>query len=151
LPDAKPYYVSFSNDFYYQILRAGSLYEKLEALFVLTTTEATFFRIDTFADSNRYSVNFYQIFRDQVINLLSGIIRNDPSSNGAIWNEGITPTPIVDLTTYGVLNPPVPPYAQPGTPRIDTPVNLTIRYWALLLSLARLGSTWDATLDFQNY
>jgi hypothetical protein len=151
LPDAKPYYVSFSNDFYYQILRTGSLYEKLEALLVLTTTEATFFRIDTFADSNRYSVNFYQVFRDQVINLLSGVIRNDPSSYGAIWNEGIVPTPVVDLTTYGVLNPPVPPYAQPGTPRLDTPVNLTIRYWALLLSMARLGSSWDATLDFQNY
>ena len=88
---------------------------------MLTTTEATFFRIDTFADSNRYSVNYYQIFRDQVINLLSGVIRNDPSSYGAIWNEGISPTPIVDLTTYGVLNPPVPPYAQPGTPRLEAP------------------------------
>ncbi len=151
LPDAKPYYIEFSNDFYYQIQRVGSLYEKLEALFTLTTTEARFFRIDTFADANRYSINFYQIFRDQMVSLLSGVIRNDPSSYGATWNEGITPTPVVDLTTYGVLNPPVPLYAQPGVPRIDTPVNLTIRYWTLLLALARLGSTWDATLDFQNY
>jgi hypothetical protein len=151
LPDAKPYYIEFSNDFYYQILRAGSLYDKLEALSVLTTTEARFFRAATFADSNRYSINFYQIFRDQVVNLLSGIIRDDPSTYGAIWQEGITPTPVVDLTTYGVLNPPVPPYNQPGTPRIATPVNITVRYWTLLLALSRLGSDFDATLDFQNF
>ena len=61
------------------------------------------------------------------------------------------PTPVVDLTTYGVLNPPVPPYAQPGTPRIATPVNVTVRYWTLLLALSRLGSDFDATLDFQNF
>jgi hypothetical protein len=151
LPDAKPYYIQFSNDFYYQILRAGSLFDKLEALSVLTTTEARFFRAATFFDSNRYSINFYQIFREQVINLLSGIIRDDPSSYGAIWQEGIAPTPVVDLTTYGVLNPPVPPYAQPGTPRIATPVNVTVRYWTLLYALSRLGSDFDATLDFQNY
>jgi hypothetical protein len=152
LPDAKPYYVEFSNDFYYQILRTGSLYEKLEALFTLTTTEARFFRVDNFADANRYSINFYQIFRDQVVQLLSGVIRNDPSSYGATLNEGvIEPTPVLDLNTYGRLNPPTPAYAQPGVPRIDTPVNFTIRYWTLLLSLGRLGSSWDATLDFQNY
>jgi hypothetical protein len=45
----------------------------------------------------------------------------------------------------------VPPYQQPGTPRIATPVNVTVRYWALLYGLARLGSDFDATLDFQNY
>jgi hypothetical protein len=151
LPDAKPYYIEFSNDFYYQILRTGSLYEKLEALFTLTTTEARFFKVDTFADANRYSVNFYQIFRDQMVSLLSGVIRDDPSSYGATYSEGVVPTPVVDLSTYGVVNPPVPPYAQPGVPRLDTPVNLTIRYWTLLLSLARLGSTWDSTLDFQNF
>jgi hypothetical protein len=151
LPDAKPYYIEFSNDFYYQILRVGSLYDKLEALEVLTTTEARFFRAATFADSDRYSINFYQIFRDQVINLLSGVIRDDPSSYGGVWNEGIVPTPVVDLTTYGVVNPPIPPYSQAGTPRIATPVNVTVRYWTLLLSLARLGSDFDATLDFQNF
>jgi Met-zincin len=153
LPDAKPYYVDFDNNTYYTVQRAGSLYEKLQALFTLTTTEATFFKIDTFADANRYSVNFYQIFRDQVVNLLSGVIRNDPSSYGATLGEGnaVQSTPVVDLSTYGVVNPPTPAYAQPGVSRLDTPVNLTIRYWALALTLGRLGSSWDAALDFQNF
>jgi hypothetical protein len=152
LPDSKPYYVEFSNDFYYQILRTGSLYEKLEALFTLTTTEARFFRVDNFADANRYSINFYQVFRDQIVSLLSGVIRNDPSSYGAWMNEGtITSTPVLDVATYGNLSATTPPYDQTGVPRIDTPVNFTIRYWTLLLSLGRLGSSWDATLDFQNY
>ena len=29
IPDGKPYYINFSNDYYYRITRAGSLYEKL--------------------------------------------------------------------------------------------------------------------------
>ena len=128
LPDAKPYYVAFSNDYYYRITQVGSLYEKLMALFTLTTTEATFFRVDTFADANRYSVNFYQIFRDQVVNLLSGVIRDDPTSYGATMSSGnVQPTPVVDLSTYGVVNPPVPAYAQPGALHVDSPINLTIR------------------------
>jgi uncharacterized protein DUF4953 len=152
LPDAKPYFVNFSSDYYYRITQVGSLYEKLEALFTLTTTEATFFRVDTFADANRYSVNFYQIFRDEVVKLLSGVIRDDPTSYGATMSGGnVAPTPVVDLNTYGVVNPLTPAYALPNAVHIDSPINLTIRYWTLLLALSRLGSSWDATLDFQNY
>jgi hypothetical protein len=87
-----------------------------------------------------------------VVNLLSGVIRDDPTTYGATLNgNDVQSTPVVDLSTYGVVNAPVPAYAQPGVLRVDSPINLTIRYWALLLSLSRLGSTWDATLDFQNY
>jgi hypothetical protein len=59
--------------------------------------------------------------------------------------------PVVDLTTWGQLNQPAPPYAQPNAVHIATPVNKSIRYWALLYGLGRLGSTWDYTLDFQNF
>jgi hypothetical protein len=152
LPDAKPFFINFSNDYYYRITRTGSLYEKLEALFTLTSTESRFFRVDTFADSNRYSINYYRVFRDQMVNLLSGVIRNDPKTYGATLPNGVfQPTPVVDPTTYGVADAPTPPYAMPNAVHVDTPVNKTIRYWALLLALSRLGSTWDYTLDFQNF
>src|SRR6266540_396696 len=156
LPDAKPFFINFSDDYYYRITRTGSLYEKLEALFTLTSTESRFFRVDTFADSNRFSINFYRLFRDEMIRLLSGIIRDDSSVYGATYRippGGVTPmlipTPVVDPDMYGVADPPDPPYK--GLKRIETPVNKTIRFWALVLSLTRLGSTWDTTLDFQNY
>jgi hypothetical protein len=152
LPDAKPFFINFSDDYYYRITRTGSLYEKLMALETLTSTESRFFRVDTFADSNRYSINFYRVFRDEMVNLLSGVIRADASKYGATMQNGkYTPTPVVDPNTYGVVNAPTPSYALPNAVHVDTPVNKTIRYWALLLSLARLGSTWDATLDFQNF
>ena len=61
------------------------------------------------------------------------------------------PTPVVDLTTYGKVTFDPPPYMQPGSRRVDTPVNKTIRYWALGLTLANLDSTWDSTLDISNY
>jgi hypothetical protein len=50
-----------------------------------------------------------------------------------------------------MINVPTPTYAQPNAVHILTPVNKSIRYWALLFGLGRLGSSWDFTLDFQNF
>ncbi|HET6150031.1 MAG TPA: zinc-dependent metalloprotease [Polyangia bacterium] len=150
--EGKPYFIAFSPDYYYRITRAGSLYEKLAALEALTSTESRFFRVDTFADANQYSINYYRMFKDQMLNLLSGVIRNDPTSYGGYVSGGLfSPTPVVDLTTYGKVKFDPPPYMQPGTRRVDTPVNKTIRYWALGLAFANLDSSWDYTLDISNY
>jgi hypothetical protein len=156
IPDGKPYYINFSNDYYYRITRAGSLYEKLAALMTLTTTQARFFRVDTFADSSQYAVNYYSIFKDQMLDLFSGVIRSDPASYGGyVPTAGdlkgtYQPVPVVDLNTFGVAKPPVPDYAL--TPqRVDSPVNKTIQYYALGLALANLNSSWDSTLDLSNY
>ncbi|HMF44450.1 MAG TPA: zinc-dependent metalloprotease [Polyangia bacterium] len=157
LPDAKPFYINFSDDYYYTFTRVGSLLEKLEALSALTSTESRFFRVDELSDvAARSSINYYRIFRDEVVKLLSGVIRNDPATYtatlaGASPNSAFQATPVVDLDTFGVLNPPAPPYAQSNAIHVLTPVNKSIRYWALLFGLGRLGSTWDYTLDFQNF
>jgi hypothetical protein len=157
IPDGKPYYVNFSDDYYYRITRAGSLYEKLAALQMLTATQAHFYRVDTFADANQYAINFYSVFKNEVINLLSGVIRNDPSTYGGFIptsgsNTGVYgPTPVIDLTRFGQANPPIPDYMQPGALRVDTPVNKTIQYFAIGLALANLDTSWDSTLDISNY
>jgi hypothetical protein len=157
LPDAKPFYINFSDDYYYTFTRVGSLLEKLQALSSLTSTESRFFRVDELSDAAaRSSINYYRIFRDEVVKLLSGVIRSDPSAYAATFggsgpNYTFQPMPVVDLTTWGQLNQPAPPYAQPNAVHIATPVNKSIRYWALLYGLGRLGSTWDYTLDFQNF
>ncbi len=152
LPDGKPYYIDFSDGYYYRITRAGSLYEKLVALITLTTTEARFYRVDSFADQNRFSINYYRVFKDQMLNLLSGVIRNDPSVYGGYSVGGqFTTTPVVDLDIMGKVTYPMPDYMKPDTKRIDTPVNKTIRWYALGLALSQLDSTWDSTLDISNY
>ncbi|HVR64939.1 MAG TPA: zinc-dependent metalloprotease [Polyangia bacterium] len=152
LPDGKPYYIDFSDGYYYRITRAGSLYEKLVALIALTTTEARFFRVDTFADQNVFSINYYRIFKDQMLNLFSGVIRDDPTVYGGYSTGGqFTTTPVVDLDIMGKVTYPMPDYMKPDTKRVDTPVNKTIRWYALALALSQLDSTWDATLDISNY
>jgi len=157
IPDGKPYYINFSDDYYYRITRAGSLYEKLAALYTLTSTQAHFYRVDTFADANQYAINFYSVFKDEMLNLLSGVIRDDPSTYGGYVNmSGSTPpvyqpTPVVDFTRYGQANPPTPDYMKQGALRVATPVNKTIQYFAIGLSLANLDTSWDSTLDVSNY
>src|SRR4029079_5487153 len=104
----------------------------------------------------RSSINYYRLFRDEVVKLLSGVIRNDGADYAATFgrttaNATHGPMPVVDVATFGMVNPPTPPYAQPNAVHILTPVNKSIRYWALLYGLGRLGSSWDFTLDFQNF
>ena len=129
LPDAKPFYINFSDDYYYNFTRVGSLLEKLEALSALTSTESRFFRVDVLSDAAaRSSINYYRIFRDEMVKLLSGVIRNDPASytatlSGTSPNYTFEPTPVVDLNTYGALNPATPPYAQSNAIHVLTPVN----------------------------
>jgi len=152
IPDGKPYYLSFSDDYYYRITSAGSLYEKLAALIALTDTTAGLFRIDQSRVQDLYSIGYYRVFKDQIVNLLSGVIRDDPSSYGGYAAAGVyTPTPIVDPTTYGKVSFPTPPYMLPTAKRVDTPDTKTIQQYALAAGLARLDSTWDSALDFSNY
>ncbi|MDB4981653.1 MAG: MoxR-like ATPase, partial [Myxococcales bacterium] len=152
VPEGKPYYINFSDDYYYRITRAGSLYEKLGALIALTTTQARFYRVDTFADSSKYAINFYSAFKPEMLNLLSGVMRDDSSSyGGQIVAGAYQPTPVVDLSVWGQAGAPLPAYMQPGAKRVDTPVNKTIRYYAMGLSLANLDNSWDSTLDVSNY
>jgi len=68
-----------------------------------------------------------------------------------VQNPTYEPMPVVDIASFGMVNPPTPAYAQPNAVPILTPVNKSIRYWALLYGLGRLGSSWDFTLDFQNF
>jgi hypothetical protein len=70
---------------------------------------------------------------------------------GTAANPTFEPMPVVDISTFGMVNPPTPAYAQANAVHIQTPVNKSIRYWALLYGLGRLGSSWDFTLDFQNF
>jgi hypothetical protein len=157
IPDGKPYYIDFSDDYYYRITRAGSLYEKLAALATLTSTQAHFYRVDTFADANQYAINFYSVFKDEMLNLLSGVIRNDASSYGGFLattgqnTHAYQPTPVVDMTRYGQAKPPMPDYMKPDALRVDTPVNKTIQYFAIGLALMNLDTSWDRTLDISNY
>lgn len=157
IPDGKPYYIDFSDDYYYRVTRAGSLYEKLAALITLTSTQAHFYRVDTFADANQYAINYYSVFKDEMLNLLSGVIRNDASSYGGfLATQGqntrvYQPTPVVDMTRYGQAKPPMPDYMKPGALRVDTPVNKTIQYFAIGLALSNLDTSWDSTLDVSNY
>ena len=161
VPDAKSFFTDFSDDYYYRINRVGSVQEKLIALLTLTNSQGSFFRVDPNADISNYSINFYQVFRDQVVKLMSGVIRNDSISYAGTLvpaptstdptATGYQPIPVVDLATYGIPNAPMPQYMLPGAIHVTTPMSKTVRYWTLVLGLARLGSTWDASLDFQNY
>ena len=75
----------------------------MQALSALTSTESRFFRVDELSDvAARSSINYYRLFRDEVVKLLSGVIRNDGSDYAATFggtaaNPTYEPMPVVDI------------------------------------------------------
>ena len=70
-----------------------------------------------------------------MLNLLSGVIRNDPPRYGGYVLNGVyTPTPVVDPATFGKATFPMPAYMLPNVKRVDTPVNKTDPHYALGLA-----------------
>jgi hypothetical protein len=150
--DGRPYYIDFNDDYYYRITRAGSLYDKMQALIALVNSEARFFRVDTFADAgtDRYLINFYRTFNEQIIDLFTGVILGDPRRFGGVAMGGkYQPVPVVDPSTYGKVNPTTPAYMS--APRIATPMSKTVRWYAMLLAMQNYNNTWDSVVNIAHY
>ena len=121
----------------------------------LTTTESRFFRVDTLRGREQVLDQLLPALQGRDARACSsGVIRNDPSAYGGYVSSvgALHRRRRSSTSTSGARStPPMPPYMQPGAKRVDTPVNKTIRYYALGLALANLNSTWDCTLDISNY
>ena len=157
LPDAKPFYIDFSDDYYYTFTRVGSLLREAAG-----AVGAHQHRVAVLP--RRRAVRRRGPVVDQLLPVVprrgrQAAVGRDPQRSLAVRRDdrrdaaaaGSQPMPVIDLETFGLVGNPTPPYAQPGSVHVPTPVNRSIRYWAMLFGLARLGSTWDSTLDFQNF
>ena len=85
-------------------------YEKLAALHRADHDRVAVLPRRHVRDANQYSINYYRIFKDQMLNLISGVIRNDPSTLRRLRSTTAcyTATPVVDLDTYGKATYPPP-------------------------------------------
>ena len=78
IPDGKPYFINFSNDYYYRISRQRGLAVRGAGRpsWRSRRRRLKFYRwSNTFADSEQVLINYYSLFKEEMLNLLSGVIR----------------------------------------------------------------------------
>ena len=92
---ARPMYPSYDfSGYLYTPARAGTFYDRLGALMMMTYPMSIFARgVDTMHDMQRFRINFATIWPQRVQNILSGMITGEPSMFGwCIEHDDVPPT-----------------------------------------------------------
>ena len=151
LGEGRPFWLDFTDDYHYTFSRIGSYYEKIIALQALADSQARFYRVDE-GDASNYSINYYRLFKDEMLNLLGGVIVNDYGRfGGKVRSTGgselrFEPVKVIDPATWGL-----PGQVGDGDPILIPRSTYNLRWYAALYGMAFLNSTVDNTMDFRNY
>lgn len=146
----KPFWLEFDDNYYYQPKSVGSYYEKIMAIQALTNSQAVFFRVDD--DASNWSINYYRLFKGEMLNLLGGVISNDLSRFGGVVKTGAegkafySPALLVDPETFGTGDS-----QDVAFDRVLPRTTYMLRAYSLLYGMAFLNSNIDGTMDFRNY
>ncbi|WP_373047400.1 zinc-dependent metalloprotease [Vulgatibacter sp.] len=149
--EGRPFWLEFTDDYHYTFKRIGAYYEKMIALGALADSQARFYRVDS-ADSSNYSINYYRIFKDEMLGLMGGIILDDHKRFGGKVRDlggnklAYEPAKVIDPATWGL-----PRTGSDETPVLVPRMTYQLRWYAALYGMAFLNSTVDNTMDFRNY
>ncbi|MCG3171880.1 MAG: hypothetical protein GMKNLPBB_00021 [Myxococcota bacterium] len=143
--------IDFTNNYDYRISRIGSLYDKIVAIQALVDTNSPFLRLDVGSDLGLYSINFYRLYKPEILDFFDGLIGNNFQKYAGVVDKGeYRPRLIIDAAN-----------AAPGKenlgqdlaklPYLQPPSTYTINYYALLFGMAFFTSTQDRVLDFSKY
>ncbi len=92
---ARPMYPAYDfSGYLYTPARAGTFYDRLAALMMMTYPRMIFIRgVDTTYDLRRFRLNFGTVWPQRMHNLLTGLVTSDPNLFGwCIEHDGVSPT-----------------------------------------------------------
>lgn len=143
----------YSDDYYWPTVEyIGSFYSKLEVLYHLSDTSASFFRVANTADQRFFSIGYYRVFRQELLNLLQSLmfswldVEEGDSYQAYAVADQVMPRALVAPEAFGQT-----PGDMAGTPQIKAPMGYNTVFQALVLSAAFNTSSYDSVLDFDEY
>ncbi len=142
------YNYGFSSDYEFRIDRVGTFIDKLVGVQMLFMMNADFSQSSFFTDQRATNLSYWTLFKDEMLELMSGIILGDYQQFGAALNGGkfdyVKP---VDPVTFGFgVEDDVG-----DVPRIYTPQSLNHEINMLFLGLMFSSSYMDREVDFTHY
>ncbi len=147
----KYYLTTWTDEYYYKATRIGTFWDKYAALWALTDNEGSFYRnFNDLLDSGAFTLSYWRGLNTQMLDLFADVFTGN--SGVYAWRydgsavddySKFRAVPLVDVfqdtPNFGVM------------PRIESASSWTLRYFGVLLPMARFNSMYDYTGDFSNY
>ncbi len=154
----KPNRPEYTDDYYYKVTTAGSVWERIAALEAMTDAGGEIFKqTDASAAWEFANINFYRIFKEEVLDFMTAIILDDTRnlSAGALIDRPNNTMkfywrPIVPLQGDEVDFNQMYPASENLYPVYSFPSKESLHY-ALLYGMAFMTSKYDQQLDFAKY
>jgi hypothetical protein len=145
LGDARQYESSYTDEYDYRIQNVGHMYDKWLALNWLTDTQAFFYRdFSNQLDRSAFSISYYRVFQDELIDLVKGMLTGDQSSYSAqIHLNGEPEVVFQPFVRFRDVE-----YDDTAGPAIQPSDSYILRNTAVANAMVGFSSTLDQTLDF---
>ncbi len=144
--------LEYNDDFLPTIEYIGSYYDKANVLSYLMDTSTSFFRITDEGDSRAFSIGYYRVFRDELIDLLKNIMfswlgeETGEAYSSYVMADGVVPKALVAAEAFDQS-----PERMAGMPQVQAPLGYNIVFRSLLFASVYNTSTYDSELDFDEY
>ncbi|MDP7038014.1 MAG: zinc-dependent metalloprotease [Myxococcota bacterium] len=149
--EGRYYYSKWTDEYYYKPTVIGSFYDKYAALWSLTDNEGSFYQdFSDLLDSGAFSLSYWRGLQDEMLETFSGAYTDLPSKFNWRVRENsdgkeLVAAPVSDI--YDTWNSE----SDYDLPTIESPTSWTLRYYGILLPMARFNSYYDYTQDFSHY
>ena len=142
----KNFYTKWTDEYAYKATEIGSFFDKYMALWSVTNNEGVFYQdYSDLLDSGAFTLSYWRGMHEEMLQVFASIFSGTTSPFAwryAPDDDVVTPTPVVDIYTDTV---------DEALPRIEGPSSWTLRYYGIVLPMARFNSHDDYTLDFSNF
>lgn len=145
---------TWDSEYDFRPINIGNYWDKALAIQAITSSDAFFFR-DFSQETNRgaFSIGYYRIFQNEMLDLFSGLMRDDTSVFAPRLfdsdNDGQPEVFFQPFLKTGIYGEPLDqdPNALAGDP-IRPATSYQLRNWATIFGIINMTSTLDQTLDF---
>ena len=145
--------IRFSEDYYEPVIDYyGTFMAKLRVLYSLSDTSAAFFRVANTADQRFFSIGYYRVFKQELLELLRNMmftwlgVEKGNAFNPYAMADQIAPRALVAPEAFGQA-----PEDMIGTPQVQAPMGYDTVFQAFLLATVFNTSSFDSVLDFDEY
>ena len=134
--------LEFNDDYLPTIEYIGSYYDKINILSYLMDTSTSFFRISNAGDSRAFSIGYYRVFRDELIDLLKNIMfswlgeESGEAYSSYVMSEGVMPKALVAAEAFNQN-----PEEMAGMPQVYAPIGYNVVFDALMYATIYNTST----------
>lgn len=145
----KYYNTNWTDEYNYKATRIGLFWDKYAALWAMTDNEGSFYQnFNDMLDQGAFALSYWRGMKSEMLDLFGSTFTGNTSKfvwrfNPGGQNGDFSPMPVVDQYNTGV--------DIAGLPKIESSSSWTLRYYGIVLSMARFNSMYDYTEDFSNY